>query len=242
MSEIAPEFYIGYQPEAPPRLARTMRRAVAVMLLGSVAIAILLLKGQLPFAASRFEYLHYNQYQGILLEWPYPLLVSGDKSYLLVGEGKHGADHSVSGLDGTTVLVTGSLIGNGADRMIELLPGSVNPVGKAGVHREDMNLGTVTLTGEIVDTKCYFGVMNPGRGKVHKDCAARCISGGVPPGLLVRDSRETARTILLVGSGGRRIGRELLSYAGEPVTISGKLIRSGTTMVLEAEPREFRRE
>jgi hypothetical protein len=29
----------------------------------------------------------------------------------------------------------------------------------------------MTLTGEIVDSKCYLGVMNPGQGKVHRDCA-----------------------------------------------------------------------
>jgi hypothetical protein len=242
MPEIAPEFYVGYQPKAPTRLARAMRVVAVATLLGSVSLAVLLVGVQLPFVASRFEFLQYKPYQGVLFEWPYPLLVRGGQTYLLAGEGKHGADHSARGLDGTTVRLMGSLIENGPDRMLELLPGSLQPVGQAGIRREQSNLGTFTLTGEIVDTKCYFGVMNPGRGKVHRDCAARCISGGIPPGLLVLDARGTARTILLVGSDGRRIGRELLGYVGEPVTISGALMRTGTTLVLKAEPTGFRRE
>ena len=44
----------------------------------------------------------------------------------------------------------------------------------------------VMLRGEIVDSKCYLGVMNPGEGTVHRDCAARCLSGGLPPMLVVR--------------------------------------------------------
>jgi hypothetical protein len=242
MPEIAPEFYVGYQPKAPPRLARAMRVVVMAMLLGSVSVAALLVAAQMPFVASRFEFLQYKQYQGILFEWPYPLLVRGDQSYLLAGEGKHGAEQSVRGLDGTTVCLMGSLIENGPDRMLELRPGSLQPVGQGGIRRDEVKLGAFTLTGEIVDTKCYFGVMNPGRGKVHRDCAARCISGGIPPGFLVRDASGTARTILLVGSDGRRIGRELLDHVGEPVTISGALMRTGTTLVLKAEPTDFRRE
>ena len=43
------------------------------------------------------------------------------------------------------------------------------------------DLDTFTLIGEIVDSKRYLGVMNPGNGKVHRDCAVRCLSGGIPP-------------------------------------------------------------
>ena len=43
------------------------------------------------------------------------------------------------------------------------------------------------VKGEIVDPKCFFGVMKPGEGKPHKDCAIRCILGGIPPVLKVTD-------------------------------------------------------
>jgi hypothetical protein len=55
-----------------------------------------------------------------------------------------------------------------------------------------VSLGTQTLIGEIVDSKCYLGVMNPGALIPHRACAIRCISGGIPPVLLVRQSDRSA--------------------------------------------------
>ncbi len=43
----------------------------------------------------------------------------------------------------------------------------------------------VTLKGEIVDTGCYLG--HGARGEKHKACATKCISGGMPMGLLTSD-------------------------------------------------------
>jgi hypothetical protein len=51
------------------------------------------------------------------------------------------------------------------------------------------------LRGEIVDTKCYLGVMTPGEDKVHRGCAVRCISRGVPPAFLVRDASADSRIL-----------------------------------------------
>jgi len=41
--------------------------------------------------------------------------------------------------------------------------------------------------GEIVDSKC-LGVMTPGQLTTHRACAIRCISGGIPPVLHVRQT------------------------------------------------------
>ena len=114
--------------------------------------------------------------------------------------------------------------------MIELVPGSLTG-GKEGLPtngRED--LGEVQLTGEIVDSKCYFGVMNPGGGKVHRDCAARCISGGIPPAFLVRDGGGNTATLLLANW-----KRELLDHIAEPVTVRGRLSRSAGRLTLYQE-------
>jgi len=40
----------------------------------------------------------------------------------------------------------------------------------------------VTISGEVVDTGCYLG--HAAKGEKHKECAAKCISGGMPIGLL----------------------------------------------------------
>ena len=67
-------------------------------------------------------------------------------------------------------------------------------------------LGRVRLAGEIVDSKCWLGVMKPAEGKSHKDCAIRCISGGAPAALVARDGRGGAAVLLLVGEDGRPLG------------------------------------
>jgi hypothetical protein len=54
--------------------------------------------------------------------------------------------------------------------------------------------------GELVDTKCWLGVMRPATGKVHRACAARCLAGGVPPGLWI-ESGNRGTLVVLAGSG-----------------------------------------
>lgn len=104
-----------------------------------------------------------------------------------------------------------------------------------------LDLGRVTLRGEIVDTKCYLGVMNPGERKVHRDCAVRCISGGLPPAFLARDPAGDAPVRLLVGDHGRALSKEVLPFIAEPLEISGVLVRTGSTLTLKADPARFRR-
>jgi hypothetical protein len=92
--------------------------------------------------------------------------------------------------------------------------------------RETSTIATlVTLRGEIVDSKCFLGVMNPGEGAVHRDCARRCVSGGIPPMLVVRDGRHHEELIVLLGADGGAIGREIVQATGKPVEVSGFLVR-----------------
>jgi hypothetical protein len=114
--------------------------------------------------------------------------------------------------------------------MIELLPGSLAAGERADSVPALDELGAVQWTGEIVDSKCYLGVMNPGNGKVHRDCAARCISGGIPPAFLVRDASGNSTTVLL-----GRWRHELLDHIAEPVSIRGRLVRSAGRLTLYQE-------
>ena len=43
--------------------------------------------------------------------------------------------------------------------------------------------------------------MRPGAGKVHRGCAALCLRGGVPPGLLVRGAGDADAVVVLAGRG-----------------------------------------
>jgi hypothetical protein len=99
----------------------------------------------------------------------------------------------------------------------------------------------VTLKGEIVDSKCFLGVMNPGQLTTHRACAIRCISGGAPPVLLVRPKAEPARYFLLVSAVGKPINKEVLDLVAEPVEITGQVEAQGDLMILRADPKTYRR-
>jgi hypothetical protein len=221
------EFYVGYLP-IPPGLKRFARRIVAGLGALAAGVAILLVFEQSPFAPSAFEYRDYRDFQGVLITAPYPaLVVPGGPPWLLAGPGKRGFTAPAS-LAGRVVRLRGERILHRPDRMIEV-SGAMSDAGP-GEAPGEVDLGPSALTGEIVDSKCYFGVMNPGRGKVHRDCAARCLSGGVPPALLVRDASGQAATVLIAN-----FHRELLGHVAEPVTLRGRLARSAGRLILYAE-------
>lgn len=224
------EFYVGYLP-MPAGVKQHIRRTVAA--LGAVVAigAGILIAGQSAFPEASFEFQQYQIFQGTLLTLPYPSLsIEGQGApWLLAGTGKHGVD--IAGeLDRRVVRVKGERILRGDDHMIEVAPNSIEAAGGAGFYETTVELGKVRLTGEIVDSKCYFGVMNPGNGKVHRDCATRCISGGIPPAFRVRDAGGRTMTLLL-----EHWNRELLEHIAEPVTIRGRLTRTAGRLALYAE-------
>jgi hypothetical protein len=236
------EFYIGYAPRPPRRIARTIFRAVVGLSALAATVALTLLFAQHPFARSTFEFQEYREFTGELELKPYPALLVGRPGgkeysrYLLVAPGKHGADAEVSMFAGKAVRLRGSLIYRDGHTIVELVPGSVRVVKDSRAAVSVATLGAVTLTGEVVDSKCYLGVMNPGRTKVHRDCAARCISGGIPPAFVTADG-----FYLLVGGDGRPLQHEVLDWVGETIEVTGAVQRSGETLILRAEPSSFRR-
>ena len=98
----------------------------------------------------------------------------------------------------------------------------------------EQELGSMTLVGEIIDAKCYYGVMKPGHLKPHRSCAVRCISGGLPPMLMVQDGSGRRVYFLLVSADGRAVNDEVLDLVAEPVEITGRVVRSGDLLVLKA--------
>src|SRR4051812_32757162 len=221
-----PEFYVGYLP-VPAGLKNFARRVVAALGVIAAGIAILLVFEQSPFGAAAFEFRDYREFQGVLVTTPYPaLVVPGGLPWLLVGQGKHGFA-APDDFHGRTVRIRGERILHGADRAIEVQTLAATGPGERPV---EIDLGRVELTGEIVDSKCYFGVMNPGSGKVHRDCAVRCLSGGIPPALLVSDASGRTATVLLAN-----LKREWLEHIAEPVIMHGRLVRSDGRLILYAE-------
>jgi hypothetical protein len=199
-----------------------MRAVCAALLLTGAVVAVVLVTVQQPFADSRFEWDQTRDFTGVLRTAPVPMLV-GVQPWLLVGAGKHGVGDALGGLDGRNVRLRGSLIERGDQRAIEVQPDSIQPGAVAAPRGTTVVIGPAELTGEIVDSKCYLGVMNPGSGKVHRDCAVRCLSGGVPLAFLVRDRHGRGRTLLLASESGAPLLPRILSRVAEPVRLTGTL-------------------
>ena len=212
-----------------------MRRTVFALLLVTVAIALTLTTAQGPFDQSSFAFQQYRDYTGTIFTSPAPTLTTPNGAFLLTRPGKF--DANVDTWSGRLVHLRGALIQSGRDRMLEIEPTIAAASGPPRVPPPIEHIGNFHLTGEIADSKCYRGVMNTARGKVHRDCAVRCLSGGVPPMFLVRDAAGTLHTLLLTG-----MGRDVLDYVAEPVRLSGVLQRVGSQIVLKANPASLRRE
>src|SRR5438445_9740476 len=150
------EFYVGYIPDAPRALGRRVTRIAAGILLAGTAAGALLIFNQPSFAPSRFESREYRDYEGVMEEWPYPILVTDSASFLLVAPGKYGVTEAVRGLQGKSIRLKGSLIERAPDRMLVVLRGSVvtDAAPQLRLARSITDLGSFTLRGEIVDTKC----------------------------------------------------------------------------------------
>ncbi|HEY5405841.1 MAG TPA: hypothetical protein VIJ92_02090 [Ginsengibacter sp.] len=78
------------------------------------------------------------------------------------------------------------------------------------------NDDTKTVTGEILDMKCYMASGDHGEG--HKECAARCINSGAPMGILTDDGKVY---LLIEGSKNSDAYDDAKKFAGEKVTLTG---------------------
>lgn len=240
------DFYVGYLPKAPTALARFVRKVIIALGMIAITAALVLVVGQMPFASSAFEYGKLRSFEGVVVTRPFPTLLvarPGDvgqqdkySRYLLVAPGKHGADDLVASFDGKHVRLQGQLIYRDSRTLVEITPGSMTVLDGTPVDQEPAHdLGAVSLTGEIVDSKCYLGVMNPGQGEVHRDCAARCLSGGIPPIFVTTNGRQQ---LVLVGLDGRALGRDALrEFIAEPITIRGDLLQQGDSRLLKIDAR-----
>jgi len=262
------EFYVGYRRRAPAALAPFLRGASVLLLVLAAAVAALLASGQKRFGPGEFEYGTERELTGVIAERPVPLLVvprpgglsgarlrrdapagaSGASRYPLVLRGKHGAAEAVAGLDGALARAAGTLIYRPGATMLELAPGSPArvPIGAARFGAGDPaagaeDLGRHTLSGEIVDSKCWLGVMKPNRRLPHRACAALCIRGGIPPALVVDLESGGEAMFLLVDGAGGALGERVLDVVAEPVEVDGRVARHGDLLVLAADPAGIRR-
>jgi hypothetical protein len=251
------EFYVGWEKKAAAGIGRTVRRAVMGIILLAILLPILLAVSQRLIGASVFEWGEHKTVAGVLEARPYPHLlvprpgkIGGEaafSAYYLVMPWKFGLTaEAIARFEGKFVAVKGTLIYRENQTMIETRPewivstnGERLRVGLNGMGYE--NLGRETFVGEIVDSKCFLGVMNPGQLTPHRACAIRCISGGCPPILVVRPAQGPPICLLLVSAAGKPVNAQVLDKVAEPLQITGEVERRGDLLILRADPATYQR-
>jgi hypothetical protein len=249
------EFYIGWEDQAAPGIKRFVRRIVLLLIVVCLGGALALAARQRTIGVSVFEWGTVKSFSGILETQPYPHLLvprprasgleTSFSTYYLVAPLKHGLNREkIAALDGKTVLLKGTLIYRGNQTMVEAISDSIKAADRQlppprGL--ETVSLGRQTFVGEIVDSKCYLGVMNPGQLLPHRDCAILCISGGVPPVLLVRQKIGPPIYLLLASADNQPVNQPVLDLVAEPVQITGAVERQGELLILRADPSTYRR-
>lgn len=234
-------FYIGYLPKSPPMLARFTRRAVIGFALGALGLSATFAVALPYFGAGEFDFGHARDLSGTVRCEMVPRLLAGGTEYLLVGYGKNGVAPEICGATGRDVTLRGTLIRRDGRQLLEVAddaPSAIRTVG--GPAPVAAPLGRFTLTGEIVDSKCYFGVMNPAEGRAHRACAVQCLRGGVPAVFVVHDRTGAVAHLLVAGPEGRAINSELLRWVGESVEASGEVVRQGQWLVWRIDPATLR--
>jgi hypothetical protein len=250
------EFYIGYLKEAPPQTSRAMKRVVVGSVILVVCISVVLVLSQRKFATTRFEYGVYTTVEGLLFTTPIPHLVVtlGDaggqrlvQHILLVGFGKSGAGGLMSQLgekaghtlDGAMVRLQGNLIYGDGKTLLQVEEETINLAivrQTAATYRSYIGGSVVRrIQGEIVDPKCFFGVMKPAEGKPHRSCAIRCISGGIPA---VFHSMSD-EYFVLIDENSEPLNAEILSIVGDYVTLQGECITWGDWNILNVSKEDI---
>jgi hypothetical protein len=249
------DFYIGWEAKAAPGIGKFVHVVVVLLVIAAIGFALALATVQRSIGVSVFEWGTVKKFSGVLKIEPYPHLLvprpgstdaqNNFSTYYLVAPFKFGLDREkFSALDGKTVSLQGTLIYRGNQTMVEALPDSIKATDKQFPSlpgAETIELGQQTLIGEIVDSKCFLGVMNPGQLLPHRACAIRCISGGIPPVLLVQQKDAPPVYLLLVSVDGKPVNQQVLNLVAEPVQITGEVERQGDVLILRADPSTYRR-
>jgi len=249
-SPINDEFYINYAP-MPSGYRRFLIQFIPLLVLGVIIFALVLPRVHDQFNSGKIH--GTVDLEGLLVGEPVPHLIvprPGDTTssvpfsrYVLSGRGKTSPDASVLEQIGNWVKLNGTVVSRNhlsvmAVRSAEAIspPDNVNLTPNAGT-----SLGEYSLTGEILDSKCYPGVMKPGQSKTHRACAIRCISGGVPAVFRVKNNRNDVMYFLLADEQGQAVNDRILNLVADPIRITGKVIQYDDMFVIQADPSSYKR-
>jgi hypothetical protein len=107
---------------------------------------------------------------------------------------------------------------------------ALSPLARAAEQGKDSLDASASkeVTGEVVDMMCY--VDHNAMGEKHAGCAAKCIKGNGPVGIV-----SDGRAYLVVGEH-KPMNDKLAEFAGKTITVKGKMAeRGGVAMIENAE-------
>lgn len=243
------EFYVGYSGSIGKGSRKKTRFFVLISLLLVIIVGFSFSYFQRPAANSSFDFDTPTLITGIYHESPYPTmrLTLDENTYkdvVLLGFGKFGSlpyledfKMDMSDLIGRKISISGNLIYYNGKTLLQIDESHKLDIGSEG-QTESIKpeyIGEQSIIGEVVDPKCYFGVMKPGYGKIHRSCAALCISGGIPPVLVANDQNSIAPYYLLTDLKGNPINKDILPYIGQPSRLKGKVSQLADWYVLSID-------
>ena len=244
------EFYVGYIEDSvgvqtKKSLKSFVLFGVGVLVLGALLFGFF----QKPASNSAFDFDTATKISGVYHEMPYPMLQvelaeNTYKNVVLLGFGKFGPNaylknirNQEGDLEGKHLTIEGNLIYYNGKTLLQIDDSQKVSLteSKPITIISSQSIGEITVEGEIVDPKCYFGVMKPGYGKIHRSCAALCIAGGIPPVLVSTDPSALSDYFLLTDLKGNPLHKDILPYIGQPSILEGKAEKLGDWYVLRID-------
>jgi len=248
------DFYIGYLADQPKGISSFNKRMILLIALVVVGVALLFAISQQPFKNATFEIANMAEVEGVLYKKPYPMLRVNDenggfKNVVLLGFGKFGAENGLaeiekqlsSDLEGIRLKLKGNLSYYNGKTFLQLpadVTGSFERMNADQKDRRRIAIGKQKVQGEIIDPKCYFGVMKPGRGKIHRSCAVRCIAGGIPPVFVNQNEKGEETYYLLTDRNDQPINQEVLGYIGKLAEVQGEVEQLEDWNILKVNPAQ----
>ena len=254
------KFYIGWKDEIPTRHAVFLKKLLIAIFILIPMLGFIVVYFQKPFNNFNFEFGNTTTITGVYYDDPIPMLIADEGSLegglsrdiVLVGYGKLGAKGIIENIEATEgtlrgkkISLNGTLIYGDGKTLMELTneENSFVEIVSNNAQRSltKSAFKEVSLSGEIIDPKCYFGVMKPGEGKIHKSCAIRCISGGIPPVLKTKNAKGESQYYILRDQDGNPINKEVLPFVAEQISVSGKTYTVFNWNVLYVDVDDLRR-
>jgi len=248
------EFYVPYiEGSLGDNTKKTLKRftiiAFGIIIIGALVFSLV----QKPFKNSVFELTSSTKITGTFHESPYPMLRvqladNNYKNILLVGFGKSSANpflnrilEEENDLTGKTLSIEGNLIYYNGKTLLQITDDEkVTLEQSKGNLPNTTRIAEMTLQGEVIDPKCYFGVMKPGFGKIHRSCAVRCVSGGIPPVLATTDGNTISEYYLLTDLNGNPINQAILPYIGKPSNLKGTIEKLEDWYILKIDTKDIK--